>query len=104
MMSSTNTKQEQPLPDWMPYKEDFEFHDDIWDSDDERIRLLKWIIDNKLSIGEKEIFLLYTHNNSNYHKTAKILGCSVTTARNKIIQIRKKILRFYESTHEGHLD
>ena len=92
---STNTK--QPLPSWQPYPEDFQFNDDIWDEDSERIRRLKWIIDNKLSIGEKEIFLLYTHNNSNYHKTAKILGCSVTTARNKIIQIRKKIMSFYDN-------
>ena len=102
MMSSTNIK--QPLPDWQVYPEDFEFHDDIWDSDDERIRKIKWIIDNKLSIGEKEIFLLYTHNNSNYHKTSKILGCSVTTARNRIIQIRKKIINYYESTHTRYLD
>lgn len=92
---STNTK--QPLPDWQFYPEDFCFNDDIWDEDSERIRRLKWIIDNKLSIGEKEIFLLYTHNDSNYHKTAKILGCSVTTARNKIIQIRKKIMSFYDN-------
>lgn len=102
MNSNTNTK--QPLPAWMPYEEDFKFNDDIWDSDDERIRKIKWIIDNKLSIGEKEIFLLYTHNNSNYHKTSKILGCSVTTARNRIIQIRKKIINYYESTHTRYLD
>lgn len=92
MMSSTNTKQEQPLPDWMPYPEDFEFHDDIWDSDDDRIRHIKWVIDNKLTVGEKELFLLYTHNNSNYRKLGRIVGCSATTARNRISQIRKKII------------
>ena len=101
---SLNTNSKQPLPDWQFYPEDFQFNDDIWDEDSERIRKLKWIIDNKLSIGEKEIFLLYVHNNSNYHKTAKILGCSVTTARNRVIQIRKKILSFYECAHKGHLD
>lgn len=89
--SNINSNQEQPYPSWKPYKEDFAYNDNIWDEDSEKIRKIKWIIDNKLSIGEKEIFLLYTHNNSNYHKTAKLLNCSVTTARNKILIIRAKI-------------
>lgn len=92
MSLSTKSNQEQPYPEWKPYEEDFMFDDDIFNDEDERIRKIKWVIDNKLSIGEKEIFLLYTHNDSNYHKVARILGCSVTTARNKIIQIRKKII------------
>jgi len=96
-LTNLSTNINQPLPSWQPYPEDFQFNDSIWDEDSDRIRMLKWIIDNKLSIGEKEIFLLYVHNNSNYHKTAKILGCSVTTARNRIIQIRKKILSFYDN-------
>ena len=91
MMSDTSTNAVQPYPSWKPYKEDFAYNDNIWDEDSEKIRKIKWIIDNKLSIGEKEIFLLYTHNNSNYHKTAKLLNCSVTTARNKIMIIRAKI-------------
>lgn len=89
--SNTNTKQEQPLPEYQYYPEDFCFNDDIWDEDDDKIRRIKWIIDNKLSIGDKNIFLLYTHNSSNYHKLSRILGCSVTTARNKICIIRNKI-------------
>ena len=91
---NTNANEIQPLPEYLPYKEDFAFNDNIFDEDSEKIRKIKWIIDNKLSIGEKEIFLLYTHNNSNYHKTAKLLDCSVTTARNKVLQIRKKILSY----------
>lgn len=91
MMSDTSTNVVQPYPSWKPYKEDFAFNDNIWDEDSEKIRKIKWIIDNKLSIGEKEVFLLYTHNNANYHKTAKLLNCSVTTARNKIMIIRAKI-------------
>ena len=92
--SNINSNQEQPFPEWKYYPEDFAFNDHIFDEDSEKIRKIKWVIDNKLSIGEKEIFLLYTHNNSNYHKTARILGCSVTTARNKVLQIRKKILSY----------
>lgn len=91
MMSDTSTNAVQPYPSWKPYKEDFAFNDHIFDEDSEKIRKIKWIIDHKLSIGEKEIFLLYTHNNANYHKTAKLLNCSVTTARNKILIIRAKI-------------
>ena len=91
MMSDTSTNAVQPYPSWKPYKEDFAYNDNIWDDDSEKIRKIKWIIDHKLSIGEKEIFLLYAHNNSNYHKTAKLLNCSVTTARNKILIIRAKI-------------
>lgn len=89
--SSINTNSTQPLPDWKYYVEDFQFNDDIWDCDDFKIRKIKWIIDNKLSVGEKEIFLLYAHNDSNYHTLAKIMGCSVNTCRNKIIIIRNKI-------------
>lgn len=89
--SNINSNEIQPLPEYLPYKEDFAFNDDIFDEDSEKIRKIKWIIDHKLSIGEKQIFLLYAHNNSNYHKTARILGCSVTTARNKIMIIRAKI-------------
>ena len=92
MSLSTKSNQEQPFPEWKPYPEDFSYSDDIFNEDEEQIIRIKWIVDNKLSIGEKEIFLLYTHNDSNYHKVARILGCSVTTARNKIIQIRKKII------------
>ena len=91
MQSNTNISQEQPFPEWQYYPEDFAYNDNIWDEDSDKIRKIKWVIDNKLSIGEKEIFLLYTHNNSNYHKTATLLNCSVTTARNKILIIRAKI-------------
>ena len=92
--SNINSNQEQPFPEWKYDPEDFAYNDNIWDEDSEKIRKIKWVIDNKLSIGEKEIFLLYAHNNSNYHKTAKLLNCSVTTARNKVLQIRKKILSY----------
>ena len=88
---NTNTNQEQPFPEWKYYPEDFAYNDNIWDDDSEKIRKIKWVIDHKLSIGEKEIFLLYAHNNSNYHKTAKLLNCSVTTAHSKILIIRAKI-------------
>ena len=104
ILTNSNTNTKQPLPSWQYYPEDFCFNDDIWDEDSERIRKLKWIIDNRLSVGERNIFLLYVHNGSNYHKTAKLLGCSVTTCRNKVIQIRKKIIENYESLHEGYLD
>lgn len=97
--TSGNTNNVQPLPEWQPYPEDFAFNDDMFDDDSDELRKLKWIIDNKLSIGDKEIFLLYTHNDSNYRKTARILGCSPTTLRNKIIQIRTKILYEYTSNN-----
>lgn len=92
MQSSTNTNQEQPFPEWKYYPEDFAFNDNIWDGDSEKIRKIKWVIENKLSVGEREIFLLYVHNNSNYHELGRLLGCSSTTARTKIIQIREKII------------
>ena len=91
MQSNRNISQEQPLPEWKYYPEDFAYNDNIWDDDSEKIRKIKWIIDHKLSIGEKEIFLLYAHNNSNYHKTAKLLNYAITTPRNKILIIRAKI-------------
>jgi len=90
--STTNTNSVQPLEEHIPYIEDWDFNNTIWDEDDERIRKIKWIIKYKLSPGERDLIILYTHNNSNYHTMARLLGCSVTTCRNKICQIRNKII------------
>ena len=95
-MIEQTTNQLQPYPDWKTYEEDFAYNDDLFCEDDELISRLKYIIDHHLSVGEKSIFLIHTHNGSNYHKTSRILGCSVTTARNRVIQIRNKILSYLD--------
>lgn len=101
MNSATETEntmnEVQPLPEWQYYPEDFIPSDDIMSDDDDRIHRLKEIICRELTVGEREIWLLYTHNDANYHEAARLLGCSISTARKRIIMIRNKILKLYDT-------
>lgn len=93
-----NTMNEiQPLPEWQYYPEDYAPDDDVMDEDDADVHALKHIIWEHLTIGEREIWLLYTHNNANYHEAARLLGCSISTARKRIMMIREKILKIYDN-------
>ena len=101
-MTSQPLNKVQPLPEWKYHEEDFAYNpEDIFSEDSEEISKFKEIISNKLSVCEREIFLLYTHNNSNYRKLSKLLGCSPTTARTKVCQIRNKILSYYNNVNHS---
>ena len=75
-------------------REDYAYHEDIF-QDDDRMKKLKDILNNKLSVVDKTIILLYAENGS-LRKAAKMIGVSHATYRSEIKRIRKLIQQYYE--------
>ncbi|MGN0191080.1 MAG: hypothetical protein ACI39U_05435 [Candidatus Cryptobacteroides sp.] len=74
---------------------EYAFNPDIMTEDDERVSRLKWIIDNRLSIADKTIILLYAEIQS-YRKLGRLMGLSHMTVRREVVRIKKIILEEYE--------
>ena len=83
------------IRDFKEIKEDYKFSDDIMCNEDERIHRIKEIINNKLSIVDKTLILLYTDCHS-YRKLGQRLGLSHMTCRKEIMRIKNIILKEYE--------
>ena len=83
------------IRDFKEIKEDYKFSDDIMCNEDERIHRIKEIINNKLSIVDKTLILLYTDCQS-YRKLGQTLGLSHMTCRKEIMRIKNIILKEYE--------
>jgi len=83
------------IRDYKEIKEDYKFSDDIMCNEDERIHRIKEIINNKLSIVDKTLILLYTDCQS-YRKLGQRLGLSHMTCRKEIMRIKSIILKEYE--------
>jgi transcriptional regulator of aromatic amino acid metabolism len=83
------------IRDFKEIKEDYKFSDDIMCNEDERIHRIKEIINNKLSIVDKTLILLYTDCQS-YRKLGQRLGLSHMTCREEIMRIKGIILKEYE--------
>ena len=83
------------IRDYKEIKEDYKFSDDIMCNEDERIYRIKEIINNKLSIVDKTLILLYTDCQS-YRKLGQRLGLSHMTCRKEIMRIKNIILKEYE--------
>lgn len=75
-------------------RDEYAFSTDIMDTDDERTRRLKYIIDTKLAPADKIIILLYADCGS-YRKLAKRLNVSHMTVQKVIKRIQKEILEHY---------
>ena len=76
-------------------KADYAFDPDIFCPDDERARLAKWIIDNRLSAVDKTIFLLYADLQS-YRKLGRRMRLSHVTAGKEVQRIKRIILEEYQ--------
>jgi hypothetical protein len=74
---------------------DYKYDADIMCEDDERVISLKKIINEKLSVADRTIFLLYTDLQS-YRKLGEMMGLSHMTIRREVIRIKEIILREYE--------
>lgn len=83
------------IRDFKEIKEDYKFSDDIMCNEDERIHRIKEIINNKLSIVDKTLILLYTDCQS-FRKLGQRLGLSHMTCRKEIMRIKAIILKEYE--------
>ena len=66
--------------------------------EDERLTRVKKIIDQKLSLADKTIILLYVDCQS-YRKLGARLGVSHMTLRREVMRIKKIILEEYNNDH-----
>lgn len=71
---------------------DYAYDEDIMCMDDERIRAIKKIIDQKLSLVDKTIILLYAELMS-YRKLGELMHLSHMTIRKEV----KRIIRIIKS-------
>lgn len=76
-------------------KQDYVWNPDIMNAEDERVTLVKQIIDTKLSLADKTIILLYADCQS-YRKLGARLGVSHMTIRRDCQRIKNIILKEYE--------
>ena len=79
-------------------RQDYTYNPDIMNEEDERVTRVKKIIDQKLSLADKTIILLYVDCQS-YRKLGARLGVSHMTLRREVQRIKNIILKEYESNH-----
>ena len=79
-------------------RQDYTYNPDIMNEEDERLTRVKKIIDQKLSLADKTIILLYVDCLS-YRKLGARLGVSHMTLRREVQRIKNIILKEYESNH-----
>ena len=79
-------------------RQDYTYNPDIMNEEDERLTRVKKIIDQKLSLADKTIILLYVDCQS-LRKLAARLGVSHMTLRREVMRIKKIILEEYNNDH-----
>ena len=75
-------------------KQEYAYNPDILCPDEERVRLLKYVIDKCLNVVDRTIILLYADCQS-LRELGKILGVSHATARTEVLRIRETIIKEY---------
>lgn len=75
-------------------RQDYAFDASIFTADEESVRRLKFIINNKLSQVDRTIILLYIDCQS-YRKLAKQMNLSHMTIRREVLRIKDIILKEY---------
>ena len=93
-MTPDKTGPEDLVRTYKEIKRDYAFNPDIMCQDDERVRAVKWIIDNRLSQVDKTIFLLYTDLQS-CRKLGQRMLLSHVTAMKEVNRIKAIILDEY---------
>lgn len=78
-------------------KPDYAFDADIMCEDEPRTRRLKYIINNRLTIADRTIIILYAELQS-FRKLGECLGVSHTTMRTEVNRIKEIIKREYGRT------
>ena len=91
-------KTDEVIAEFRKIKQDYTYNPDIMNEEDERLTRVKKIIDQKLSLADKTIILLYVDCQS-YRKVGKRLGVSHMTLRREVQRIKNIILKEYESNH-----
>ena len=74
---------------------DYVFNPDIMNDEPERVRLVKYIVQERLNQVDRTLIILYADCQS-YRKLGKRLGLSHTTIRGEIVRIKAEIIRIYK--------
>lgn len=93
-MTQQPTNEQQAVKAYKDIRPDYEYDDSIFNAEPERIRLVKEILNTKLSATDRTIFILYCDCQS-YRKLGKRFGMSHMTCRRECIRIKKIILEEY---------
>ena len=91
-------KTDEVIAEFRKIKQEYTYNPDIMNEEDERLTRVKKIIDQKLSLADKTIILLYVDCQS-YRKLGARLGVSHMTLRREVQRIKNIILKEYESNH-----
>ena len=91
-------KTDEVIAEFRKIKQEYSYNPDIMNEEDERLTRVKKIIDQKLSVADKTIILLYVDCQS-YRKLGARLGVSHMTIRREVQRIKNIILKEYESNH-----
>ena len=91
-------KTAEVIAEFRKIKQEYTYNPDIMCEDDPRISRVKEIIENKLSLADKTIILLYVDCQS-YRKLGARHGVSHMTIRREVQRIKNIILKEYESNH-----
>lgn len=91
-------KTDESIAEFRKIKQEYTYNPDIMNEEDERLTRVKKIIDQKLSLVDKTIILLYVDCQS-YRKLGARLGVSHMTIRREVQRIKNIILKEYESNH-----
>lgn len=71
-------------------RRDYAYDGSIFTDDDALMRRTKWVIENRLTMADRTIIILYAELGS-YRKLGKRLGLSHTTIKNEVHRIREII-------------
>ena len=91
-------KTNEVIAEFRKIKQEYSYNPDIMNEEDERLTRVKKIIDQKLSLADKTIILLYVDCQS-YRKLGARLGVSHMTLRREVQRIKKIILEEYNNDH-----
>ena len=91
-------KTDEVIAEFRKIKQEYSYNPDIMNEEDERLTRVKKIIDQKLSLADKTIILLYVDCQS-YRKLGARLGVSHMTLRREVLRIKKIILEEYNNDH-----
>lgn len=75
--------------------EDYKEDNTIWNEEDEKIRILKRIINHELSESEKRVLLIYVDAGS-LRAAADVLDVTAPTFRSYLNDIKRKVLTLYD--------
>ncbi len=75
--------------------QDFKEDTSIWSEEDQRVRILKRIINRDLNEIEKRVILLYVDAGS-LRAAAEVLDVSAPTFRSYLLRVKKKIKECYD--------